>query len=193
MKELINSKGFKIFKVVLKVLLIIVLIGFVFSVFLQRFSNNRVSIFNYRMFTVVTGSMKPKYDIGDVLLAKEVDPETIEIGDTISYLGYSGSFNGKVITHKVVDIERDEKTNKLVFHTQGLTNVIEDPEVPQDLVYGKVVYKSLILSLVYKIVSTNIGFYLFIIVPILYIIISEIISTLINKEEKKRNLKQGSD
>ena len=45
----------------------------------------------------------------------------------------------------------------------------------------------------YKIVSTNIGFYLFIIVPILYIIISEIISTLINKEEKKRNLKQGSD
>lgn len=193
MKELINSKGFKIFKVVLKVLLIIVLIGFVFSVFLQRFSNNRVSIFNYRMFTVVTGSMKPKYDIGDVLLAKEVDPETIEIGDTISYLGYSGSFNGKVITHKVVDIERDEKTNKLVFHTQGLTNVIEDPEVPQDLVYGKVVYKSLILSLVYKIVSTNIGFYLFIIIPILYIIISEIISTLINKEEKKRNLKQGSD
>ncbi len=192
MKELINSKGFKIFKVVLKVLLIIVLFGFVFSVFLQRFSNNRVSIFNYRMFTVVTGSMKPKYDIGDVLLAKEVDPKTIEIGDTISYLGYSGSFSGKVITHKVVDIKKDEN-GKLEFHTQGLTNVIEDPVVSEDLVYGKVVYKSLILSLVYKIVSTNIGFYLFIIVPILYIIISEIISTLINKEEKKRNIIQGSD
>ena len=193
MKELINSKGFKIFKVVLKVLLIIVLFGFVFSVFLQRFSNNRVSIFNYRMFTVVTGSMKPKYDIGDVLLAKEVDPETIEIGDTISYLGYSDKLSGKVITHKVIAIDRDKETNKLVFHTQGLTNIIEDPVVPQDLVYGKIVYKSLILSLVYKIVSTNIGFYLFIIVPILYIIVTEIISTLLNKEEKKRNLKQGSD
>ena len=74
--------------------------------------------------------------------------------------------------------EKDEN-GKYVFHTKGLANLVEDPIVDESQVYGVVVYKSIMLSLVYKIVSTNIGFYLFIIVPIFYIIGSEIISTLL--------------
>ena len=62
---------------------------------------------------------------------------------------------------------------------------MEDPIVDESQVYGVIVYKSIMLSLVYKIVSTNIGFYLFIIVPIFYIIGSEIISTLLEKKEEE--------
>ena len=190
MKE---NKIFKISIAVLRVIIVILLIGFVFSVCLQRFSKNKLSIFNYRMFTVVTGSMEPRYKVGDVLIAQEVDPSSIEVGDTISYLGKTGSFRDKVITHEVVDIDIDETTGKRTFHTKGLTNVVEDPIVSEDQLYGKVIYKCLVISLIYKIVSTSIGFYIFIIVPILYIIISEIISTLLNKEEKRRKQTQGSD
>ena len=183
MKNLKEKKAFKIGMVVLKVVLFIVLIGFILSVCLQRFSNNKLSIFNYRMFTVISGSMEPKYKIGDVLIAKEVKPENIKVGDAISYLGKQNSFKDKVVTHEVTKIEKVD--DKYVFHTKGLTNIVEDPIVYEE---QKVVYKSLIISLIYKIVSTNVGFYLFIIIPILYIISSEIIATLLDKEEKKRNI-----
>lgn len=185
MQKLRENKIFKICKIALKVLFFLALIGFVISVCLQRFSNNRLSIFNYRMFTVISGSMEPRYKIGDVLFAKEVKPESIKVGDTISYLGKQGSFRDKVVTHEVTKIEKID--GEYYFHTKGLTNLVEDPIVSESQLYGKVIYKSVIISLVYKIVSTNIGFYLFIIVPILYIIGSELIVTLLDKEAKKRS------
>jgi len=185
MEKIKNNKFFKIGSIVFKVIIFIVMIGFILSVCLQRFSNNKLSIFNYRMFTVISGSMEPKYKIGDVLLAKEIAPEKIKVGDTISYLGNVNSFKDKVVTHQVVGIDKID--GKYYFHTKGLANLVEDPLVSADQLYGKVIYKSVIISLIYKIVSTNVGFYLFIIIPILYIISSEIISTLLDKEEKKRN------
>ena len=186
MKNLKEKKAFKICKLVFKILLFIVLIGFILSVCLQRFSNNKLSIFNYRMFTVISGSMEPKYKIGDVLIAKEVKPNTIKVGDTISYLGTVNSFRDKVVTHEVKSIEITD--GKYFFHTKGLANLVEDPVVSENQLYGKVVYKCFIISLIYKIVSTNVGFYLFIIIPVLYIISSEIIATLLDKEEKKRKI-----
>lgn len=179
-----DKKVFKISFTILKALFFVFMFAFIICVCLQRFSNNKISIFNFRMFTVVTGSMEPKYKVGDVLIAKEVEPEDIKIGDTISYLGTRNSFKDKVITHQVVGIEKVD--GKIYFRAKGLANMVEDPIVSSDQLYGKVIYKSLIISFIYKIVSTNVGFYLFIIIPVLIIVSSEIITTLMNKEEKKR-------
>ena len=185
MRKVLDSTAFKVVSVIFKVLIWLCLIAFVISVLMQRVSNNKLSILNFRMFTVVSGSMKPKYDIGDVLIAKEIKPENIKVGDTISYQGTVNSFKDKVVTHQVVGIETVD--GKYYFRTKGLANLVEDPIVSAEQVYGKVIYKSFIISFVYKIVSTSIGFYAFIIIPIMYIITSEIISTLLVKEEKKRN------
>ena len=189
MKKLKENKIFKKLKIVFETLVFIVLVGFICSVCLQRFSNNKLSVFNFRMFTVITGSMAPKYKIGDVLLAKEIKPEDIKVGDTISYLGKVDSFKDKVITHQVTKIEKTD--NKFYFHTKGLANLVEDPVVSEDQLYGKVIYKCFIISIIYKIVSTNVGFYLFIIIPVLYIISSEIIITLLDAEEKKHSKKKA--
>lgn len=184
-KELGNKKWFKTLKIVIKTFIIVAVAGFIISVCLQRFSGNKISFLNYRMFTVITGSMKPKYDVGDVLIAKEVDPSSIKIGDTISYLGDENDFTGKVITHEVVGIDKDEN-GKYVFRAKGLANLVEDPKVSEDQLYGKVVYKSLILSTIYSIVGTKLGMFLFIIIPLIIVIGSEILSTLLSKEEKRR-------
>ena len=72
MKKLRENKIFKIVKGIVNVLLMIFCLLFVLVVCLQRFSNNELSFFDYRMFTVVTGSMEPRYMIGDVLIAKKV-------------------------------------------------------------------------------------------------------------------------
>lgn len=188
MKKLMESKAFKICSIILKAIIWICLIAFVISVCLQRFSNNKLSLFNFRMFTVITGSMEPMYNIGDVLIAKEVKPENIKVGDTITYQVIENGVNDKVITHQVVGI--DKNNGKYYFHTKGLANLVEDPIVSEDKVYGKVIYKSIVISFVYKIVSTSLGFYAFIILPVMYIIVSEIISTLLEREEKKRNIQK---
>lgn len=181
-----ENKGLKIVKSVLNFVIALLVILFVIVVVLQRFSDNKLSFFNFRMFTVVSGSMRPTYDIGDVLISKETDASKIKVGDTISYLGRAGSFRDKVITHKVVGIEKDEN-GKYVFRTKGTANLVEDPLVYQDQLYGVVVYKVKLLSLIYKIVSTKYGMLIFVIIPLFYVIGSEILSFMLEKEEKRRS------
>ena len=185
MKNLKKNKKIETIKKVVNILLVILVLLFVLIVCMQRFSNNRLSFFNYRMFTVVTGSMEPRYKVGDVLIAKERDPEKVKVGDTISYLGEVGQFKDKVITHEVIEIEKNEK-GEILFHTKGLSNIIEDPIVHERQLYGVVTGKLFILSLVYKIVGTKIGMFLFVIVPVLYIVGSEIVNAMLEKEEERR-------
>lgn len=185
MKKFDYHKLLRILKIILNVVVTIFVILFFIVVCLQRFSNNRISFFDYRMFTVISGSMEPKYNIGDVLISKVVDPKDIKVGDTISYLGKEGTFANKVVTHEVVDIETDAD-GKYYFHTKGIANLIEDPIVYEDQLYGKVIYKSVILSFIYKVISTNIGLFVFIVIPILYIVGSEILSAMLEKEDKRR-------
>ena len=134
MEKLRNNKILKIIKIILNIVIVIFVLLFLLVVCLQRFSDNKLSLFNYRMFTVVSGSMEPEYNIGDVLIAKDVEPSTIEVGDAVSYLGNSGSFKNRVITHKVIEIEQDVD-GKYIFHTKGIDNPAEDPIVYEDQVY----------------------------------------------------------
>lgn len=179
------KKVLKGIKIIVDIVLTILVLAFVMVVCLQRFSNNEISLFSYRMFTVVSGSMEPEYNIGDVLIAKETKPSDIKVGDDVSYLGNSGTFNGKVVTHRVIKIEKDIE-GKYVFHTKGLANLVEDPLVYESQLYGVVTRKATLLSFVYKIVSTKNGMFLFVVIPILYVIGSEMISFMLEKEEKRR-------
>lgn len=187
MKSELFKKIFKVLKGILNIFIVIFILAFVFIVCLQRFSDNKMSFFNYRLFTVVSGSMEPRYKVGDVLVAKEKKVEDVKVGDTISYLGTVAQFKGKVITHQVVNITKDEK-GKYLFHTKGIANLIEDPVVKEDQYYGVVIFKCQILSFIYKVISTSTGMFIFVVLPILYIIGSEFISTMVEKEEKRRGL-----
>ena len=185
MKNKNIKKLFKIIKGIINTIIVFVVLAFVLIVCLQRFSDNKISFLNYRMFTVVTGSMEPKYKIGDVLIAKETEPSKIKIGDAISYLATKGEIKNNVVTHEVVDITKDENGSYL-FHSKGIANLVEDPVVHEKQLYGVVVYKANLLSYIRKVISTDTGMLIFIIIPILYIVISEMIAILIEKEEKRR-------
>ncbi len=186
MKKLRENKIFKVIKTLVNVSIAVVLISFFVVVCLQRFSGNKLAIFNFRMFTVASGSMQPKYVVGDVLLSKQIDTKKIKVGDTISYLGTSGDFRDKVITHEVIAIDNLDN-GKRVFHTKGIANIIEDPVVNEEQVYGVVIGKAKLLSWIYKMMSTKYGIFI-IVIPLLYIFGSEFLSFLLEKEEKKRNI-----
>ena len=173
-----------------KTCLICFLLVFALLVCLQRFSNNSVALFNYRMFSVVTGSMVPMYDIGDVLICKEVDVETLKVGDDISYFGKTGAYKDKVITHRIIKIETDEN-GELSFYTKGIATKTVDPIVKEDQIYGKITKKATILSALYKFISTPSGFYIAIIVPIVLLIGSEIIVTMFERARDKKIAKKA--
>ncbi len=135
----------------------------------------------------------PEYQIGDVLISKETPIEDIKVGDDVSYLGKAGTFKNKVVTHRVIKVETDVDGNHM-FHTKGIANLVADPVVYESQIYGVVKQKAVILSFVYKCVSTPTGMFLFIGIPILYVIGSEILSFMLEKEEERRKkLKEQKD
>ena len=173
----------KIIGIIVKTTLFVFLAMFALVVCLQRFSDNSVSIFKYRMFSVATGSMKPKYLIGDVILCKEVDVETLKVGDDITYKGKSGTFKDKTVTHRIVKIE--EENGEYQIYTKGIASTRVDPVVTEEQVYGKIVTKFKFLSWLYKFITTPTGFYMCIFIPIVILFGSEIISISIEKYEEK--------
>ena len=188
MKNIMENKVVKIVMTTLRVIFITLFVLFMLMICLQRFSGNKIAVFNIRMFTVASGSMAPKYNIGDVLVSKVVKPEKIKVGDAVSYLGTKGDLRNKVITHEVQSIEIDSEGKRL-FHTKGICTdcIIEDPIVHEDQLYGVVVYKVLTLSFIYKIIGTKLGLFFCVILPMLYIITSEILEFLLDQEEKRRS------
>ena len=175
---------FKYIKIIVNTLIVIVVLSFALVVCLQKFSNNELSFLNYRMFTVVSGSMVPKYEIGDVLLAKEINPEDIEVGDAVSYLGKTGQFKDKVITHEVIEIEKDNN-GKYLFHTKGIASLAEDPVVSEEQLYGVIIGELTLLSFIYGIVAKPMGLFICVVIPIFYIIGSEFLSYLIERDTEK--------
>ena len=160
MKKILKHIG-KIIYIFLFVTLIILII---FAV-VQKTSNNRKSIGGIKIFTVITGSMIPVYDIGDILIVKEVIPEEIKVNDDIVYQGEKGSFKGKTITHRVISIKKKEDGNYGII-TKGVANFSQDPEINQTQVLGKVMYRVPIISFALKVI-TNIYVWMFIPVIIL--------------------------
>lgn len=161
-------KTFKIlWDIIVKLLtLLIVLISLIIIV--QKVTNNKESFFGYRIFRVQTGSMIPKYQIGDVILVKKQDVDKIKVGDDVTYLGESSSVKGILITHRVIDIQ--EVDGKKEFHTQGIANNLEDPVVHGNQINGVVQFKMPILTLLCKLLNNKYIFYFGAVLPLtLYI------------------------
>lgn len=157
---------------IIKFIITVLVIGIVAIILVQRFSNNNMSIAGYRIFTVVTESMVPKYQVGDVLLVKQTPSSEIKKGDDVTYMGKVGSFADKIVTHQVIRIERAEN-GTLNFITKGIANESEDPIVNETQVFGVVQAKLQIITKLNGIVNNMYGMYFFIVIPLAIIMFSE--------------------
>ncbi len=178
-----NNKVLKLIGNILYTLLFIIVIFMLIVVILQRVSNNSISIGGYRLFTVATGSMEPKYKVGDILISKEIDENDIKIGDDVVYRGETGSFKGKVITHQVIDKKQDENGD-YKFITKGIANIEQDPEIDASQIYGKIIYKVKTLSFIGQLIKNIYIFYFIIFIPIAIIIFRQI-RIILKKDDKE--------
>lgn len=183
-KKIGDNKALKIIGNILYYMLVVLVLLILLVVLLQRVTHNSASIGGIRIFNIVTESMVPEYKVGDILISKSIDPSKIEIGDDVVYMGEVGSFQGKIITHRVIDIEKDGDNYK--FHTKGIANEYEDPAVvSEDQIYGTIIYKTHILSFISKIINNLYGFYFLIFMPLAVLIIVKIVK--IHREKYEEN------
>lgn len=184
LKKIRENKAVKIVGNILYVLSFILVVLILLVVLIQRFSGNDIALGGIRVFYVASGSMLPEYEVGDILISMETDPEDINVGDAVTYLGDEGDIKGKVVTHEVIEKRQDEN-GKYIFVTKGTANTIADPEITEDQVYGKVVYRAVLLSEICKLLQNIYGFYFLIIVPLAIIIAKILFNFLITRAEKR--------
>ena len=76
-------------------------------------------LLGYQCYTVISGSMQPKYMVGDLIYVKEVDVNSIQVGDDITFVVNEDLV---VATHQVVRVDAEKQR----FYTKGIANEIED-------------------------------------------------------------------
>lgn len=191
LRKILDSKYFQIPYKIIKAIVFLVLILYISFIVIQRVSGNQ-SIFGYRIFAVATGSMVPDYNINDVLAIKEVNHNELKIGDDITYLGTKQDVNGKIVTHRIIDIE--EQDGKKVYLTKGINNEVEDPFIEDNQIYGKVVGKVPIVSEINHLVKNQYGFFFLIFLPLITVIFLEIADTVTEiKQDRKEKFEKEAE
>ncbi|SDI50594.1 signal peptidase I [Alteribacillus bidgolensis] len=146
----------------LLVVLFVLFLAAVFLIVQGRMNPDQVpSLFGYHPLTVLSNSMEPEFSAGDMVIAKQVNPETIETGDVITYYDEES----QIITHRV--IETTTESGEAVFQTQGDNNNVEDDYVvAADQVIGTVNFSLPYGGYVAEFLRSPLGMVLFIIIPV---------------------------
>ncbi len=147
---------------------------------IQAFRNNEpLKIFGYTYSVVPTESMEPEIMPGDFIIAKEVDFETIAIGDDVIY--YSEAKN-IFIVHRVIAIDENGSLTM-----KGINNPVQDEEVVTiDNYIGKVVKHGSLFNLGNIVINKR--FVLFAIIFIIFAIlfITEMVKIVRTVKEKDK-------
>lgn len=84
---------------------------------------------------IISGSMKPGINIGDMVIVKKLKPEEVKKGDIIQYLRE----DKKVVTHRVLNVVKNDSGPH--FITKGDANHIYDDPVKFQNLKGKMIAK----------------------------------------------------
>ena len=184
LKKIKNNKVFKIVSRVIKAVFSLFVILIVLVIFVQKVSNNKATLGGYSIFTIISSSMTPEYNVGDMVLAKRRDTSDINVGDDVVYYGEKGDFKDKIVTHRVIG--KSLVDGEYVFETKGIANEIADPKINADQIKGVVIFKGVILSFISKLVNNMYGFYFLLFVPLSVLIFLEILDV----AEERRRMKE---
>lgn len=127
------------------------------------------------LYTIITPSMTPNINVYDVIVAKKVKkPEDIKVGDVITFVSTSSISRGMIITHRVVEVSTDE--SGVVYKTKGDNNLSPDSAPAKyDNVIGKVILRIPQLGRLQEFIASKGGWLIVIVLPALFIIISDIL------------------
>ncbi|WP_099209333.1 signal peptidase I [Thermococcus henrietii] len=113
-------------------LLSYLLVGFLVLVLVLHFA------LGFQYVVILTDSMEPHINPGDLVVTRPVSPSELHVGDVILYEVHIGSSTYR-ISHRIVAIKTDE-SGRIYFVTKGDNRKYTDPwRVYPDQVIGKVI------------------------------------------------------
>jgi sortase B len=106
----------------------------------------RQAHFGFYLFHVLTASMTPGpgrppggFSAGDLILVRQVDPASLQVGDVVSFK--TDKDGNQHLTHRVVRVMVDEEGREgRWFVTRGDANDSDDPPIRADIVVGKKIF-----------------------------------------------------
>lgn len=136
-----------------------------------------------RVFTVLSGSMRPKIKEGSVIIVNR-KLRDFKINDVITFINPNNQEEN--ITHRIIEEERAK--NQIFYKTRGDANNTADLwKIRKEAIFGKVVFCIPLLGYLIDYSQTKIGVILLIDLPLLFIIISEL-KTIFSEIKKIRNI-----
>ena len=125
------------------------------------------SFWGYRTLTVLTGSMSPNINPGDIVIIREANINSIEVGDVVTY-----NTDNILVTHRVNQIIKED--NSLLFVTKGdANNTVDADAIGANQILGVEVFHIPYAGYVIQFVNKNFILFPFIIIIYLSIIISK--------------------
>lgn len=124
---------------------------------------------NFKIFTVLSGSMEPAIKIGSVVVIRQADE--YRVGDVITF---GADTKSEVpITHRIYEIKNIN--GEAVYTTKGDANNAPDiKELQKTEILGKVLFNVPYFGYAISAVQKPVGFALVIIIPVVLIIYDEI-------------------
>lgn len=168
------STAKKVLTIVVRVVLwIIILMAalFAFTTLATRDNRSVANLAGYTPMTVLTDSMSPTFNSGDLIIIKRTQPDTLQVGDIITF--HTIIQNEYVLnTHRIVEIH-DNGIRSYV--TKGDNNAIQDQSVVigSDIV-GKYVGRLPYVGHVMQFLSSSVGFLIVIVLPLLVFFIFQV-------------------
>lgn len=140
----------------------------------------------FSLYNIATGSMEPNIKVDDVIVNIRVkSPESIKVGDVITFNSTSSISKGLTVTHRVINIiKNDDGTYEYV--TKGDFNPSADSATAKyDDIIGKVAIKLPAVGKIQGFIATKMGWFIVVLLPALGVIIYDvmkIIKLLYNKK-----------
>ena len=175
MNKVIKKIGAAVVSLFIVVLILFSIIISISSI-TAKANNGVPDLFGYTPFSVQTNSMKPTIRKGDYIFVEKCDAETLKVGDIVTYFTI---IDGKrvVNTHRIVNVYTTG--DMIEYQTQG-DNKETNPEPDEMLlspgdVIGKFTGTKIpVLGSVIDFLSTQLGFFLVILLPVLLFTIYQI-------------------
>lgn len=145
-----------------------------------------VRLIGLKPFVVLSGSMRPTYEVGSLIYVKSVDYKELKVGDPITYMISQDT----VVTHRIIEVLVDEEDpNTLRYFTKGDANDVPDGvSVHYKNIIGKPVFSLPYLGYVSNYIQNPPGMYVAIAagaILILLVFLPDIFAD--DKKEKKNS------
>lgn len=186
----VKMKGIKKVITILGVILFIVIMTLGITIVYKSYSepNKIPSVFGWKPFIVLSGSMEDTIMPGDLILTKEIDALELKEGDVISFRTNKYT----VITHRIINIVDEEGERK--YYTKGDNNNSADSEpVCNDQIEGIYRYRIPKLGEIALNLQKPIGIVICVALPLIILLLAQFADykrQVKEKEKKQKDLEE---